>query len=1344
MPVVGIGASAGGLDALKTFFKSMPADSGMAFVIIQHLEPTHESRLADILGKWASMNVMQANDGILVQPNRVYANIAGKSLGIEKGRLRLSESVKSEGIRKPIDFFFESLAEDQQEKAIGIILSGSSGSDGPRGCRAVRAAGGMCMAQDPKTAQYPAMPQSAIDTGLMDFVLPVNQMPQALIEYVRHAQVQAADRGNLPPTVASEDLEAILKLLRLVTDSDYHHYKKTTIIRRIQRRMGLRQIAEFADYLKYLRVNPEELKQLSKDMLIGVSSFFRDPEAFEELRRRAIIPLVAGKEPDDSVRCWVPGCATGEEAYTIAILLLETMAAAGKNCPVQIFASDVDEHALEVARTGVYPESITEDVPAKYLTSYFTHENRTYQVGRRLREAVIFSRQNLLVDPPFSKLDLISCRNVLIYLESEAQKRVLTLFSFALKVGGYLFMGKSEGVSGKDDLYEAISRPRRIYRLIQTDRRAVVELPLYAGARGGGLASRERTQSYAVALAQANQEVLLRHYGASVVLIDPRGQILYFYGQTEKYLGHPKGLATLNLLEMTAGVLSAKLRRAIEEAMRQDEPVTLKRVPPSHEGAPPANLTVMRVQIPSNGDRCLAVIFEDATEKRPPAPVAAEADHNESLVSHLEDEVNALRSELQANAEEYDSASEELKTANEEVMSMNEELQSANEELEASKEELQSLNEELTTVNSQLNEKVSELTTANNDLANLFNASEIATIFLDGQLQIKRFTPQATELLNLIPSDLGRPVTHITQKYAGKDLATSAAKALHNLTATEEEVQAVDGRWYIVRILPYRTLDNRIDGVVITFTDVTRLKIAERQLQDEKAYAENIVQMVPVPLLVLDKNLRILSANSAYYQLFQSSSTETVGRRMYELEGLWDNTTLRRLFEETISRNGSFQEIEVEHNHPRIGRRTLVLSGSRIQPAGSPFECILLIIVDITERKRDREALSQRAGQLRQLTARLAAQLTRSEQRERERVARVLHDNLQQLLVGAKFHLGAMRNHCTAPALIESMDTIEGLLDQALGVSKSLTTELSPTILYESGLEGALPWLAHQFQEKFGLEIEVDVQAAVPRDDEGIVVMLFNATRELLFNVVKHAGVKKARVQSGRLDNNQIQVVVSDDGIGFDPTAVRKAETDRTRLGLIGICERIDSLGGLCTIDSAPGRGTRVTLVAPVLPSRIAAEGEEAPPSAGAAPVDATAGSTRRIIRVLLADDHVIVRQGVAGILRQESDIDIVAEAGDGAEALAMTLLHRPDVVVMDVGMPGMNGVEATQKIVAELPGTRVIGLSMHTRDERAEAMIAAGAIAYLSKDGPPEDLVEAIRRCVTPSPGKPTDRAEP
>jgi chemotaxis methyl-accepting protein methylase/signal transduction histidine kinase len=976
-----------------------------------------------------------------------------------------------------------------------------------------------------------------------------------------------------------------------------------TVVRRIERRMGLRQIAGMGDYLSLLRKDPQELVQLAKDMLIGVSSFFRDPEAFGRLQETALAPLVAGRSFDSPFRVWVPGCATGEEAYSVTMLLMEALASAGKGNPVQVFASDVDEDALETARTGIYPESIAVDVPPERLDRFFSHKDGRYQVKKQVREAVVFARQNLIADPPFSKMDLITCRNVLIYLQPEAQRKVISIFSFALNVGGFLFLGKSEIPSDPRGLFEVLSKPHRIYRLVRQNDHAA-DLPVFSGAcRGAGVADDcGPAPPSAAELIILNQQVLLRHFGAAIVLVEPKGKILHFYGPTEKYLGHPKGAASLNVFDMAAGAMATKLRRAIGQALSSSQPVTIRQAPTSRKGSAFANATVAPVPGRSGGERMLAIILEDAPAPAAAHPAAHPVAEDECAVSQLEAEIRALRTELEETNQEHESAGEQLKAANEEVMSMNEELQSTNEELETSKEELQSINEELNTVNNQLNEKVLEITEVNNDLANLFSSTEIATVFLDTQLRIKRFTPRAIELFNLIPSDLGRPLAHITQNFDGNSLSADIAAVMRDLTPIEKEVQTPENRWYTMRILPYRTLDNRIDGAAVTFADVTRLKRLESSLQSAKAYAENIVGTIRQPLLVLDSDLRVVSANPAFYQTFKVAPKATVGELLYELgDGQWDIAHLRKLLAEIIPARSEFKELQVGHEFPGIGFRIIRLNACLIESAERQTPMILLALEDVTEREQARQQIESLAAELdrrvrertaeldravgeleqraRQLRA-LAAELTLAEHKERKRLAQILHDDLQQLLAAVKFSVGSL--HCAGgdPIVKKRIDELDHLVDESIRLSRSLLVQLNPQALLDSGLAAAMRWLAEEMKRMHGLIVQVTAGNEIPADTEGVAILLFHAVRELLFNIVKHAGVKSATMDVRRLTDSQVQITVADEGAGFDPDAALLRKDSATGLGLFGIRERIAHLGGRMEMESAPGRGTRVTLVA--------------------------------------------------------------------------------------------------------------------------------------------------------------------
>jgi signal transduction histidine kinase/ActR/RegA family two-component response regulator len=796
------------------------------------------------------------------------------------------------------------------------------------------------------------------------------------------------------------------------------------------------------------------------------------------------------------------------------------------------------------------------------------------------------------------------------------------------------------------------------------------------------------------------EEVLARHFHAAVVLVEATGTMLHSWGQTERFLGRASEVANRNILDTTTGPLAVQLRRAFEQAVRQHEAVAIPHVTLPHTGMPLVNVTVEPLRPGPDAGRFLAVIFED------------------------------------------DAADQELRAANEEVMAMNEELQSTIEELETSQEELQAINEELHTANSEVSEKVNELTAANNDLANLMSATEIATVFLDGQLRIKRFTPQATELLNLMPADLGRPVAHIAQNFAPGQITADAETTLRTLSTIEREVRTHHGRWFTMRARPYRTADDRIEGVVVTFSDVSRLRETQDKLAYERTYAESIVDTVRTPLLVLDERMHVLSANTAFFRAFQVTPAETAGRLVFDLgDRQWDVPLLRERLQEIGKRRSGFRDWEVEADFPKIGRKTMLLDARWIAPAGDVPARVLLAIEDITDRQRDLNSLRDLSQELEQQVAErttlaearaeqlreLASELAQSEQREKKRLARVLHDELQQLLVAARSHLVTIRGHVQNEPSIAAVDLVESLLNQSLDASRSLTVELNPRILVEAGLHAALPWLAHQMQVNHGLVVRTEMNTRVEQDSEGVAGLLYQAVRELLLNIAKHAGVKFASVRLDRLAGDDVEIVVTDEGVGFEPSALHSSDSSETGLGLFSIRQRLKQLGGQCEIDSAPGRGTQIRLIVAVhaggrpphqAAAAAAAEGLHLAPSLAA-------GTTR----VLLVDDHAIVRQGLARLLNAAGGIAVVAEAGDGEQAIDLARQHRPDVVVMDTNMPRMDGVEATRRIAAEMPQVRVVGLSMHTEPDRIAALCAAGAVVHLSKSEPVEELIAAIRR---------------
>lgn len=825
-PVAGIGASAGGLDAFKKFFSAMPENSGIAFVLIPHLDPKHESLMVDLIARHTSMPVVEATDGLAVLENRVYIIPPNKYMTFSGGSLRLTGPVERGGPPTSIDLFLRSLAEEKQEKAICIILSGT-GSHGTLGLKAVKAAGGMAMVQDPATADYPLMPESAVATGLADYVLAAEQLPDALIKYTQPFCVNGRHQQSAE-VEAPDYLDQALAVLRTRGKLDFRSYRKKTLARRIVRRMSLSHLERGADYVAFLRDHADEVDRLASDLLISVTSFFRDADAWRAMETQVFRPLVKSHEADAPLRVWSVGCATGEEAYSLGILALEQLAATQKSCPLQIFATDVDEKALETARHGVYPDSICTDVSAQRLSQFFTRVSESsFQVSKQLRETAIFARQNVLADAPFSKLDLIVCRNLLIYLEPEAQKRIIGLLHFALRPGGYLFLGPAETIGRNANLFEQISAKWRIYQSIGAPR-ANLQFPVPQVIPRPAPAQPAPRAERPVRLGEVAQSYLLRRFGLACVVINRNYQVLHFGGPTENFLVQPPGPPTQDLLSLTRRGLETKLRGLIHRAMREGTAQSIKDVVMRHEGASRrVTIDVEPLDQSKQTEGLLLVAFQE--QPGPEHETLAEAkkrsqSEQSSALRELEQELETTRESLQCTIEELESSNEELKASNEEIMSMNEELQSTNEELESSKEELQSVNEELNTLNVQLAEKLAELEKANNDTANLLNCTDIATVFLDAGFKIRFFTPSATRMFSFIATDVGRPIAHMAPKFTDPDLERDADAVLHDLAPREREVEISDGLWYIRRIVPYKTLDNRIDGVVINFVDVTERK----------------------------------------------------------------------------------------------------------------------------------------------------------------------------------------------------------------------------------------------------------------------------------------------------------------------------------------------------------------------------------------------------------------------------------------------------------------------------------------------------------------------------------------
>ena len=949
----------------------MPADSGSAFVIVLHLDPTRESQIAHLLSRRTKMPVAQVEDGMRIAPDHVYVIAPDVDLKVREGELLLSEPTEPRGHRHPVDVLFRSLAEDMHERAIAIVLSGT-GTNGTDGLKEVKAEGGLILVQDPHTAKFDGMPRSAIAADMADHILAPEKMPETLLRYLRHDYIATPESIETAPD-GQAMIDRVLEVLRARAGHDFRGYKKSTLRRRIHRRLGLRNIKDLSEYIDELRASPDEAASLAKDLMISVTGFFRDPEAWKALAEQVIAPTVAERETRSSFRAWVPGCATGEEAYTVAMLVTEHAEAAGKHFDLKIFATDAQAGNLEKARDGVFPQAAMAGLPPERLRRFFEKLDGTYQVRKELRDMVVFAPQNLLRDPPFSRLDLISCRNLLIYLEPAAQERVIALCHFALREGGFLFLGNAETIGRHDDLFETVSKKWRIYRRLGPTRHDIVDFPLLRGPAQPHKV-REATEPSApestASAAELARRALLERYAPASVLIDDKHRVLYFHGPTGDYLEQPTGEPTSNLLEMARHGLPSKLRTAVREAFSENRSVTASARIRQSKSSRPILVTVTPLPAHSPSRNSALVSFEPASASQAHAEPAVREDAAEASLDEraLQEELKAARAELQITIERMETANEELKAANEEATSMNEELQSTNEELETSKEELQSFNEELHTVNSQLQHKTKELESTNDDLHNLLAGTGTATLFLDTNLCIKWFSPATKELLDLVPSDIGRPVGHFARKFADENLLEDADAVLRKLTVIEAEVRSDSDHFYLRRMLPYRTQDNRIAGIVLTFTDITAAKRAADAVNEARVYAEAIVETVRQPLLVLDGELRVISANPAFYTLFQVSEAATEGRYLYELGGRqWDVPELRQRLERVLSKDRQFSDVEIEQVFPGVGQRCLLLNGRRLSREGGREALILLAIEDVTERRNAESAIRASEAQYRTL-----------------------------------------------------------------------------------------------------------------------------------------------------------------------------------------------------------------------------------------------------------------------------------------------------------------------------------------------------------------------------------------
>jgi two-component system CheB/CheR fusion protein len=899
-PIVGVGASAGGLEALQALFSAVSPDSGLAYLVLVHLSPDQPSMMDELLQKVTEVPVTTARDGETVRADHIYVTPSDKVLSLYQGAIQLLDPLKRREEYKPIDQLLRSLAQDHGRFSAAVILSGT-GTDGSEGAKHVKEYEGTVLAQSEDSAQYNGMPGSAIDTGMVDFVLPPEEIPPQLERYFTHRSSVRETRMEEFSDERERWLNKILAVLRTQAGHDFYAYKKKTLVRRINRRMSLHQIEEYSQYLRFLRETEEEVEALFRELLIGVTHFFRDAESFQVLKEQVLPNLLEKLAEDEYLRAWIPGCSTGEEAYSLAMVLRESIDALNRRIHLQLFGTDIDPRAIEKARDGLYPSSIAPDVGGERLRRFFISEGAFYRVRKELRDSVVFSVQNVLKDPPFGRLHLLCCRNLLIYLESSQQKKLIPLFHYTLRPHGILMLGSSESIGGFSRLFDQVNKRWKIYRRreVHPAVRGEVQFPTGPSTEQAvGSSRKTRPAAAQDDLGSQIRSLLLEHFAPTAVLIDSQGSLLYIQGRTGRYLETGTGPPTQDIIDMARDGLRLELSSAIRKAASANEPVSRTGINIEGEGdSHPIDLHVYPLRSPEELAGKLLVVFQEreplAEERNDTEGGEREmAAEPENRIAELERELQNTRESHQTTTEELESANEELKSTNEELQSSNEELQSTNEELESSKEELQSLNEELQTVNAELQSKVEELSTAQDDLRNLLNSTEIATIFVDNQLRVKRFTEKATELFNLIQSDLGRPLEHVTTNLAYDRMCEDISEVVQQFRRIEKEVRSKDGRWYEMRILPYRTADNRIDGAVLVFQDIDLQKQRQQELSElSEAYEDawelvrSVFDMNDDPLAVTDTEGSIVIANTAFSRLSGIPQEELDGTDIFSLPG---------------------------------------------------------------------------------------------------------------------------------------------------------------------------------------------------------------------------------------------------------------------------------------------------------------------------------------------------------------------------------------------------------------------------------------------------------------------------
>jgi two-component system, chemotaxis family, CheB/CheR fusion protein len=1198
--VVGIGASAGGVAALKQFFSHVPADTRAAFVAVLHLSPDYESRLAEVLQSTTPLDVVRVNERTLLRANRVYVVPPNRSLSIDDGHLAIAPLTTPEQRHAPVDILLRTLAISHGATAAAVVLSGT-GANGSSGIKWIKEYGGVVMVQDPAESEFSDMPRNSLATGLVDYVLPVAAIPGAISKYFARPLPPRVVSSIEPQEAEAEALHELLRLLRVKTGHDFSNYKQGTVLRRVARRMHVHNLPTIRDYVRHLRDTPEEPPLLLNELLISVTNFFRDPQAYEVLQQRVIPRLFDQKSPADQVRVWVAGCATGEEAYSLAMLLVDEAAGRSSPAAIQVFATDLDARAINVARDGLYTNAEVEDVSEERLRRFFTREAGGYRVRREVREVLLFAHHNLIKDPPFSHLDLIVCRNVMIYLNRAVQQRVIEAFHFALKPSAYLFLGSSETADAAADLFAPLDKSARIYESrAAASRRPVLltEAPAvptpHTDARLTLPRPADRTSP-----ADLHQRLVEQYAPPSIVVTDDY-QVVHVSDTAAQYLAVSGGEPSRDLFKLVRPELRVDLRTAMSQALRDRARVDVRgvRLPPELGSG---RLTlgvrpVLREGEPTRG--FLLILFDPevgADVAVDPSDDAVElTSPTEPPLRQLETELEQARRQLSSTIEQYESHVEEAKASNEELQAMNEELRSAAEELETSKEELQSVNEELTTVNQELKIKIEELALTNNDFQNFINATDIGTVFLDRSLRIKLFTARACDLFNLMKTDIGRPLSHITSTLQGGHLHQELERVLDRLQPVEREVESENGRSYQMRILPYRTSEDHIEGVVITFLEITSRLAAEATTRlSEERLRLLIDGAIDYAIYTMNKDGLVDFWNAGAERMFGYTGAEIVGQSASVLYSSHDQETGVFKQQLEVARN----EGRASHMYPCLRKdgSTFSCTGFTTRLGDSASLGFATLVRDLSAQHAADEALALANASLEQRVAertlelqaevsrhataqghvtRLMQKLVTAQEEQRARIARDLHDQLGQQLTTLRLTLERLHSR-------QQPDAAENEVVRALALTRQIDTEvdflaweLRPALLDDLGLAAALPQFVAEWSTHYKIPTEVRANGlGTVQTSREVEITFYRIAQEALNNIVKHAHASRADVILESRDGSLV-LVVEDDGVGFDLSSAEASHG----IGLLGMRERAALVGATLDVESSPGNGTSVFL----------------------------------------------------------------------------------------------------------------------------------------------------------------------